>query len=361
MPVSCDLFCRVVDNLGDAGVCWRLARQLAQEHAWAVRLWIDDAAPLAGLRSGISPSRPIQVVDGVEIRHWPEPFPEVRPGNVVIEAFACDLPQNFVLAMAGQLRPPVWLNLEYLSAEAWVPGCHGLPSPHPTLPLVKYFFFPGFTPGTGGLIRESRLANPSVQVAGKALSVSLFCYENAALPDLLALWAESRDPVSCQVADGLPRQQVQRWLGRAFPVGSCIDRRSLQLVAAPFVPQPDYDARLAASDLNFVRGEDSFVRAQWVERPFVWQAYPQDDAAQFVKLDAFLDRYLRGMGDDRHSAEAVRAFWRAWNGRGDIAATWPGFRGVLPQLTLHGKAWATEISEAGHLARNLVRFCCERL
>jgi uncharacterized repeat protein (TIGR03837 family) len=361
MPVSCDLFCRVVDNLGDAGVCWRLARQLAQEHGWALRLWIDDAAPLAGLRPGISPALDVQFVDGVEIRRWPALFPEIQPGDVVIEAFACELPPRFVQAMAALSRPPVWINLEYLSAENWVSGCHGLPSPHPTLPLVKYFFFPGFVPGTGGLLRERELPVSGVRPHRKEFSVSLFCYENAALPDLLALWTEDDNPVSCQVADGLPRQQVQEWLGRAFPVGGCIARGNLQLVAAPFVSQPDYDARLASCDLNFVRGEDSFIRAQWAEQAFVWQAYPQDEAARFVKLDAFLERYLRGIGDDWHTTEAVRTFWHAWNGRGDIAAAWPDFRGVLPRLTLHGKAWAEEIAGAGYLAENLVRFCCERL
>jgi len=361
MPVSCDLFCRVVDNLGDAGVCWRLARQLAREYEWAVRLWIDDPAPLAGLRPGIAAGLPVQVVDGVEIRRWPAPFPEIRPGDVVIEAFACELPSGFVLAMAGRQKAPVWINLEYLSAEKWVPGCHGLPSPHPTLPLVKHFFFPGFTPGTGGLIRERDLATPGTRSPGTELSVSLFCYQNPALPNLLALWAESDSPVSCQVADGLPREQVARWLGQAFPVESSANRGSLQLIAAPFVPQAGYDARLAGCDLNFVRGEDSFVRAQWAERPFVWQAYPQDEAAQLIKLDAFLDHYLRGLRADQRTVDAVTAFWHAWNGDGDIAAAWPEFRGVLPRLTLHGKVWAQEIAEPGYLAQNLVRFCAEWL
>jgi uncharacterized repeat protein (TIGR03837 family) len=361
MPVSCDLFCRVVDNLGDAGVCWRLARQLAQEHGWAMRLWIDDPTPLAGLRPGIAPALQLQSVDGVEIRRWPETSPSILPGDVVIEAFACELPPVFIVAMAQQARSPVWINLEYLSAEAWVPGCHALPSPHPTLPLVKYFFFPGFALGTGGLIRERELAVPPVRSLGSELTVSLFCYENAALPDLLAAWSKNSGPVSCQVADGVPREQVERWLGRDFPVGSRIGHGSLQLIATPFVSQDDYDARLAGSDLNFVRGEDSFVRAQWVERPFIWQAYPQDDAAHFVKLDAFLDRYLRGLGDDKPTADAVIAFWQAWNGRGNIAAAWPDFRGVLPRLTLYGRAWAREIAAPGHLAQNLVRFCCERL
>ncbi len=40
--IACDIFCEVIDNFGDIGVCWRLARQLASEHGWQVRLFVDD-------------------------------------------------------------------------------------------------------------------------------------------------------------------------------------------------------------------------------------------------------------------------------------------------------------------------------
>ena len=362
MGISCDLFCRVVDNLGDAGVCWRLARQLAHEYGWAVRLWIDDATPLARLRPGVDAVLPTQRVDGVEIRPWTENLPEVVPGNVVIEAFACELPPDFVATMAKRAKPPVWINLEYLSAEGWVSECHGLPSPHPSLPLAKYFFFPGFGAGTGGLIRERDLPGVPPRSPTDDLTVTLFCYDNPALPSLLETWAQGDEPIICRVADGLPRQLVERWLGKDFPVARSHRRGSLQLVAAPFAPQVDYDRWLTDSDLNFVRGEDSFVRAQWAERPFVWQAYPQADDAHIAKLDAFLARYLRSLAEPTRAATAD--FCRAWNcgdGCGDIAAAWPAFRAVLPRLTLHGRAWAKEIAEPGYLAENLVRFCGERL
>ncbi|MBY0444112.1 MAG: elongation factor P maturation arginine rhamnosyltransferase EarP, partial [Burkholderiales bacterium] len=39
--VRWDIFCRVIDNYGDIGVCWRLARQLSFEHGFAVRLMVD--------------------------------------------------------------------------------------------------------------------------------------------------------------------------------------------------------------------------------------------------------------------------------------------------------------------------------
>jgi hypothetical protein len=358
MSLRCDLFCRVVDNLGDAGVCWRLARQLATEHGWTMRLWIDDPTPLAALRPGMDPLRATQTVDGVQVRAWPAVFPDTLPGDVVIEAFACELPPSFVAAMATRSKPPVWLNLEYLSAEDWVAGCHGLPSPHPTLPLTKHFFFPGFVAGTGGLIRECDAAFGR-RGLGSALAISLFCYENPALPRLLDAWRDGDQPMVCRVADGLPRRQVAAWLDLPFAPGNTVRRGSLELTALPFLPQPDYDRLLGACDLNFVRGEDSFVRAQWAERAFVWQAYPQAEGAHWPKLDAFLGRFGRDL--PRGARQAVTAFWYAWNGRGDIATTWPALLASLTALHAHGAPWAVEVARPGNLAENLVRFCRERI
>lgn len=332
--VSCDIFCAVIDNLGDAGVCWRLARQLAVEHGWRVRLWIDDPAPVTLLAPG-------QAV--VEVRQWAGDFAGVAAADVVIEAFACALPPRYVATMRS--RPPVWLNLEYLSAEGWVTGCHGLPSPQDG--LAKHFFFPGFVPGSGGLLREKDFAVPPAPTFDGELEISLFCYDNPQLPSLLAAWREGEQPVRCHVCDGLPRLQVERWLGGPLPAAV----GHLTLSPLPFLPQTDYDALLSRCHLNFVRGEDSFVRAQWAERPFVWQAYPQPENAHLAKLDAFLNLYT----DDA----TARAFFRAWNDAGTL--DWPTFAPRLPALAAHAPGWARRIAAHGDLASNLAAFCAARL
>ncbi len=357
MNVSCDLFCTVVDNFGDAGVCWRLARQLAREQGWTMRLWIDDVAPLCGLRPGVDAALDRQSIDGVEIRRWTSPFPAVEPAQVVIEAFACELPASYVAAMAQQ-QQPVWINLEYLSAENWVAGCHRMASPHPTLPLVKHFFFPGFAKGTGGLIRE-RDADFGERSPGPALAVSLFCYDNPGLPALLETWATGAEPITCRVADGLPRRQVAAWLNEPFAPGMEARRGALALTALPFLPQPEYDRLLGGCDLDFVRGEDSFVRAQWAQRPFVWQTYPQAGNAHGGKLEAFLALYTAGL--DGKARQAVVDFSAAWNGGGDIAVTWAALRRALPQLAAHAEPWAREIALPGNLAENLAQFCIGRI
>jgi uncharacterized repeat protein (TIGR03837 family) len=251
----------------------------------------------------------------------------------------------------------VWLNLEYLSAEDWVAGCHGLPSPHP--PLAKYFFFPGFVPGTGGLIRERDYAVPAAPSFSGTLETSLFCYDNPQLPALLAAWCDGNRPITCHVCAGLPRRQVEDWLGAAFAEGATVRRGNLAVHALPFLPQTGYDALLARCHLNFVRGEDSFVRAQWAERPFVWQAYPQAENAHFAKLDAFLNLYAK-VGAD---GTALRSFFHAWNGDGalDWPAHWSSLAAQLPALAAAAPGWARQIAAHGDLATNLVRFCQVKL
>ncbi len=169
-----DLFCNVVDNFGDIGVSWRLARQLAAEHGASVRLWVDDLVVFRRLAPTLDAGADVQLLGGIEVRRWFTPFPAVEPADVVVETFGCELPASYVEAMAARARPPVWINLEYLSAEPWVGGCHGLPSPHPRLPLTKYFFFPGFAPGTGGVLFERGLAGRRLAFQSDADGVARF-------------------------------------------------------------------------------------------------------------------------------------------------------------------------------------------
>jgi uncharacterized repeat protein (TIGR03837 family) len=288
-----DLFCRVIDNYGDVGVGWRLARGLAARGE-SVRLWIDDASALAWMAPGGAPGVEVGAFDAA-----------AEPGDVVVETFGCDPPAAFVAAMRG--RRPVWVNLEYLSAEGYVERSHGLPSPQPG-GLTKWFFFPGFTPRTGGLLREPGLLaqraafDRSAWLAGLGLSlnpgeraVSLFSYANPALPALLDLLAAQ--PTLLLLTAGTVQAQMA-----AVPSLPS----ALRTAALPWLTQNDYDRLLWASDINFVRGEDSLVRAIWAGAPFVWQIYPQHDDAHAAKLQAFLDRFPALPGLD--------GLWRGWNG-----------------------------------------------
>ncbi len=352
-----DIFCNVIDNFGDIGVSWRLSRQLCEEFGIEVRLWVDDLDSF--LRIHPQGKRvAVQHCCGVEVRAWGEPFPEVAPGEVVIEAFGCLIPESFVARMAQ--AKPLWINLEYLSAEEWVRSAHLMQSPHPRLPIVKHFFFPGFFPDSGGLLierdllksRDAFIADGLAQYRERMgggfegrLCVSLFGYGNDALERLLQTWAEGEEEILCLIPEGKIADQAKSIVARGMG--------NLEIRIIPFVPQEQYDLLLWACDINFVRGEDSFVRAQWAGKPFVWQIYPQEEGIHMQKLDAFLDLYC----EDFPHGDAVRKFWHAWNGDGEIGGAWREFLRCRESLGSHGESWAKRLSNHG-LASSLLDFSC---
>jgi len=373
-PLSLALFCKVVDNYGDIGICWRLARQLQHEHAIAVTLWVDDLASFARICPALDAGAPLQLVEGVAVRHWrgqDQPFTAAEVADIVIEFFACDIPPAYIGAMAQCTPRPLWFNLEGLSAEDWVEGCHRLPSMHPRLPLTKHFFFPGFTARTGGLLRESGLAQQRASfqegAQGAALlarlglsaaeqgatKVSLFCYPHAPVAELFAAWQGAAAPVACLVPRGVAVDAVEAFLGMPALEGAAATRGALSVRVIPFLSQPDYERLLWACDLNFVRGEDSFVRAQWALRPFIWHIYPQDEHLHQVKLRAFLQRY--GAANDSLAALSL-----CWNGAGEAAHGWPvlwrDFSAARPALVRHAAWWEGQMLAHGDLAANLLKF-----
>ncbi len=372
-----DVFCRVVDNYGDSGVCWRLARQLAAEHALDVTLWMDDLAQLARMVPGVDAQAFAQTADGVAIRRWIEPFEAgPPPGDVVIEAFGCGLPERYVNAMAQCSPTPRWFVLEYLSAEVWVDGSHGLASPHPRMPLARRFWFPGFTAETGGLLRERGLfaARDAFQRDRAARNafwtrlgvpppesdeqrVSLFCYPAAPLAPVLDGWADGETRVTCLIPEGVAVGALDAWAGGRIPHrGELLVRGRLTVCTIPFLALDDYDRLLWGCDVNFVRGEDSFVRAQWAARPFVWHIYAQDEGVHWPKLDAFLDRFAASVAPD--TADATRRFWHAWNGdaaAGAVDSAWIDFARAGPDLAGHGDLWAGRLAASPDLATGLVK------
>ena len=331
-----DIFCKVIDNHGDLGVCWRLARDLAAR-GHAARLWVDDASALAWM----APERPA----GVEVLGWPQGEVEATPGDVVIEAFGCELPNAFVERMAARRPQPRWINLEYLSAEDYVERSHGLASPQfsgPGVGLTKHFFYPGFTPRTGGLLREPGLLERIAAFDGARWLaergwapqpgervVSLFAYANDRLPALLD--ALAGPPTLLLACPGPLQSQVA-------------DRPGVRHVALPYLAQGDYDRLLWACDLNFVRGEDSFVRAQWAGKPFVWHIYPQHDDAHHAKLEAFMARAgLPG---------AWRGVWRGWNSMEALPRSLNG----LAEAAAHAPAWRAQLAAQADLLSQLEGF-----
>ncbi|MDM5175843.1 elongation factor P maturation arginine rhamnosyltransferase EarP [Massilia sp. DJPM01] len=369
------LFCRVVDNYGDIGICWRLARQLQREHGILVTLWVDDLPSFRRICPDIDPGAALQQIHGVTVRHWAGQDGAFAPADIadiVIEFFACDIPPGYITAMARCEPRPVWFNLEGLSAEEWVEGCHTLPSSHPRLPLTKHFFFPGFSAKTGGLMREAALDDERRRFQADATGmaaflgqfgvtaqemastkVSLFCYPHAPVAALFGAWQGGAQAMTCLVPEGVATEAVEAFLKAPSSAGAVATHGLLTVRVLPFVPQPDYDRLLWACDLNVVRGEDSFVRAQWAGRPFIWHIYPQDGNLHHKKLRAFLGRYASGL-------DSLSALSLCWNGATpadpDPAPLWPAFVASLPELHARADEWQRQMLANGDLTSNMLNF-----
>lgn len=403
---SWSIFCSVIDNFGDMGVCWRLARQLVHEHGCHVTLWIDDLEAFARfLRTAERATRDVQQESGVCVRRWSSPWRESADTNaaiaasaVVIEAFACELPAPVIAAMARQPRPPLWINLEYLSAEPWVAGCHLLQSMHSVnvedpdqasvAPIVvtlnKTFFFPGFEQGTGGLLRERNILDRHVSwqrdertarqqfMADLQLPplcdeiplwISVFTYESAAFASWLSALGKEAQPALCLVPEGRALHVISAFLNLEQPpaVGEVMQYGALTIAVLPFLSMEDYDRLLGLCDLNLVRGEDSFVRAQWAGKPLIWHIYPQQDDVHMEKLDAFLALYIEEdaqqvSANERAALNAWRQFCRFWNLGEDCRDLWHHLRPQLPGLRQHAGKWRQKLVQLPDLAENLVQF-----
>jgi hypothetical protein len=402
--MQADVFCRVVDNFGDIGVTWRLARQLQREHNWSIRLWVDDLKSFQRLEARVDLQALQQVIEHIEIIHWGDPAPDLIPYPIVLCSFSCDLPATYIAQL--HQRPALWLHLEYLSAETWIEGCHGLPSLRGD-GLSSYFFFPGFNSRTGGLLREHELLtrrdiwqkDPGAQrrmlerldVSAQALTawqpcveqrratashstaltlqseacdssllprpdlqparlLTLFCYPHAPVAQLLeALCAEPRASVVV-IPEGVAPELAT---GRLGPF------KQVYLERIPFVSQPEYDQLLWMADLNFVRGEDSVVRALWAGKPLVWQIYPQTEGTHLVKLEAWLE--MSGL------APEFKTLQRSWNadsaGNTNLTASFSHMldQDAYAQWSGHTLALSHQLAQGTDFAQALHDFCTSKI
>jgi len=388
------IFCAVVDNYGDLGVCLRLARQLHAEYGLQVSLWVDDPRAVEAFL-GVAWRDGTQLeYDGLHLRRWPRQWSTAAEaalpaaGDVVIEAFGCDLPAAVINAMAERATPPLWINLEYLSAEPWVSECHLLRSMMAAAGgkgLTRTFFFPGFRTGTGGLLRERNLLDRqaawqqndprsrrallrelgcALPPADDGIFISLFTYESRSLAGWLDALSQASQPACCLVPEGRVLAGVGAALGHdELRPGEGVVQGSLTVIVLPFMTQECYDRLLGICDINLVRGEDSFVRAQWAARPLLWHIYPQQEEAHLIKLQAFLDLYgaqaradegVASPGEDSALADMSR-FWLAWNRGEDCGDLWHHLRPQLPSLREHARKWQRKLAKRPDLAANLLQ------
>jgi uncharacterized repeat protein (TIGR03837 family) len=322
-PRSIDIFCHVVDNFGDIGFVYRFAREFKAGYPHvSVRVFVDDLPVFAHINPRINPACEVQLLDGIEYRSTGAAAsrndPSLEMADVLIEAFACRIPEPFM--KAAESRPRIIINLEHLSAEPWVEGYHRKESLLPVKNLRKYFFMPGFTKDTGGILLDPRIERIRHKLAlhrlpclNGLLRKSGVRLGDGAVPLIGTVFTYERafDTFFDELAD-LSRETLLLVFGHKSQSGMTAtfdrlhaarigDRHYLLGKTAtlflPFIPQQCYDALLCLADFNFVRGEDSLVRAILAEKPFIWNAYLQEDTYQKVKVEAFLNRFREFFAD----------------------------------------------------------------
>jgi uncharacterized repeat protein (TIGR03837 family) len=351
-----DIFCQIVDNYGDAGICWRLARSLSSLHGQEVRIFCNDLPTLNLLASGSNEA----LSHKIDLQPWEASYNNARypvqTPDVVIEAFACELPERYLAGLFIAPINPIIINLEYLSAEPWITEFHAKASPQ-SHGISKYFFFPGFQDDVGGLlldpippegVKVANLIPQSLQsiwlkLRPSAKRISIFCYPGAPLRKWLEDLGNLGESVDVLLTHGhaellnLPGEKAIH-----LPT-------NIQLLSVPFVSQDEYDWVLSQCDFNIVRGEDSFIRAQLAGKPFIWHIYPQEDRAHEVKLAAFLDLYLENASQELRLAAIAAMTWA-------MPSEWLQ---SLDAWHSHSTAWRAHIlkkQDDGGLAARLMRF-----
>jgi uncharacterized repeat protein (TIGR03837 family) len=351
-----DIFCQIVDNYGDAGICWRLARSLSSLHGQEVRIFCDDLPTLNLLASGVDP----EIKAKIALLPWEASFENARhlpqAPDVVIEAFGCALPERYLAGLLMAPKKPIMINLEYLSAEPWVVDFHGKASPQ-SHGIPKYFFFPGFQDEVGGLLLDpipsagdvSAKNIPSVlqeawsSMRPGAKRISIFCYPGAPLQKWLEDLGKLNQKFDIVLTYGIA-ELLNLTTGKPISLPS-----NIQLISIPFVSQDEYDWVLSQCDFNIVRGEDSFIRAQLAGKPFLWHIYPQEDRAHEVKLAAFLDLYLETASQELRLATIAAMTWA-------MPSQWISH---LDDWNAQALAWRSQLLKKqgdGGLAARLLRF-----
>ncbi len=351
-----DIFCQIVDNYGDAGICWRLARSLSSLHGQEVRIFCDDLPTLNLLASGVDP----EIKAKIALLPWEASFQNARhlpqAPDVVIEAFGCELPERYLAGLLMAPKKPIMINLEYLSAEPWIIEFHGKASPQ-SHGIPKYFFFPGFQDEVGGLLLDPipSLGNVSAKnipsilqeawssLRPSAKRISIFCYPGAPLQKWLEDLGKLNQKFDIVLTHGIA-ELLNLTTGKPISLPS-----NIQLISIPFVSQDDYDWVLSQCDFNIVRGEDSFIRGQLAGKPFIWHIYPQEDRAHEAKLAAFLDLYLETASQELRLATIAAMTWA-------MPSQWISH---LDDWNAHALAWRSQLLKKqgdGGLAARLLHF-----
>ena len=283
---SIDIFCQVIDNYGDVGVAYRLAREFKRVYPnKKLRFVINQIEELNLIRKS----------EDIEIILYKDISKIENSADLIIESFGCEIPKEYMDKALKNVK--LIINLEYFSAEKWVDDFH-LQESFLGGNLKKYFFIPGLSEKSGGILLDNEFLERKKKVEANKeyylekfeikekydLIGSIFSYEKN-FDSLI----EELKKLDKKIILLILSEKTQKNFIKYFDNGNNYDK--IKFVKLPFFTYDKYEELLALCDFNLVRGEDSFVRALLLGKPFLWHIYPQDENTHIKKLESFLEKY----------------------------------------------------------------------
>lgn len=294
-----DIFCNVIDNFGDAGVVYRFAKELKKkEEQKKIRIFLNRYDEFAAINPKIDINKNSQLIDGIfYLLRESSDLENIIPAEIIIETFGCDINELYLEKIN---KKTVILNLEYLSAESWIEDYHKMQSFTSNPNIKKYFFMPGFTEKTGGLIINSDKKEKSRDILKEYYSGELenkkigtiFSYEHN-FENLIEDIFKLKNQYLLLIMGEKSKESFKISMDKEFIQleEGYFKKDNLEILFMPFVTQEKYDEIISVTDFNFVRGEESLARAALSGIPFIWHAYLQEDMVHMDKVDAFLKTF----------------------------------------------------------------------
>lgn len=312
-----DIFCEIIDNYGDIGVVYRVAKELKKrfENDVKVRVFLNRKDEFLKINSEAENTgfQELDQISYITFDYLKENISDIETSDVIIEAFGCTIPQEYMEKAYN--NSTLLINLEYLSAEDWIEDFHLQSSPLGKGKLKKIFFMPGFTEKSGGVIADSGYLDTvknvnenrdfykkkylgEIENLENSITGTVFSYEKNFEPLFRDLKNLNREVVLLALGEKTQESMKKFFEKNSVELfGNQAKYGKIKVIFYRFLNQEEYEELINVTDFNFVRGEDSFIRAVLSDKPYLWHIYCQDEFAHMDKLNEFLDKYKRVVAD----------------------------------------------------------------
>ncbi|WP_427041234.1 elongation factor P maturation arginine rhamnosyltransferase EarP [Fusobacterium sp. SB021] len=323
---SIDIFCEIIDNFGDIGVVYRISKELKKIFQNVrIRIVLNRLEEFKAINKKVKDTD-YQEIDGlicVTEKYVKENMESFGVSDVFIEAFGCNVPEEYV--KAAKENSKLWINLEYLSGEKWIEDFHLCESLIDSKTLKKIFFMPGFSEKSGGVIIDSGFLErmkfgkenrdevlkkyfKDFDLKDKFIG-TVFSYEKNFENLLETLKNYEKETVLLLMGEKTQKsfsEILKKNLTEDY--GNIVKYGKITMIYSDFFSQEEYEEIISASDFNFTRGEDSFVRGIVLGKPFMWHIYLQEEKAHMDKIKAFTERFKESVEVSEEEKNIIESY-----------------------------------------------------